>query len=228
MPDQAVQRGVEARCWPAGGRTAQRSGGHPRVTRADRLVRGLLRHVRGTDKRLLWGRRYYLQRLPWGLSQSAVGRSRGMGCARAGARPARAGKGGVRGRTRSRERREMVNDSESERVRLVEVDYANTSDFIKSVVTTGATIRGLAVTIWLALVGFSVQQGLWELAALAGIVAAVFWLLDGYHGWLCAEALTHARAAEKVTSLYFNALSRGEDNKRALTDFRAELRTPPP
>jgi hypothetical protein len=119
----------------------------------------------------------------------------------------------------------MVSDNERERVRLVEVDYANTSEFIKSVVTTGATIRGLAVTIWLALVGFSVQQGLWELAALAGIVAAVFWLLDGYHGWLCAEALTHARAAEKVTSLYYNALSRGEDSERALTGFRTELRT---
>ncbi|MGN6372326.1 MAG: collagen-like triple helix repeat-containing protein [Solirubrobacteraceae bacterium] len=117
-----------------------------------------------------------------------------------------------------------MSDNERERVRLVEADYANTSDFIKNVVTTGSTIRGLAVTIWLALLGFSVQQGLWELAALAGIVAAVFWLLDGYHGWLCAEALTHARAAEKVTSLYFNALSRGEDNKRALTDFRSELR----
>lgn len=118
----------------------------------------------------------------------------------------------------------MVNDNERERVRLLEVDYANTSDFIKSVVTISSTIRGVAVTIWLALLGFSVQQGLWELAALAAIVAAVFWLLDGYHGWLYAEALAHARAAEKVTSLYFNALSRGEDNKRALTDFRAELR----
>lgn len=119
----------------------------------------------------------------------------------------------------------MVNDNERERVRLVEVDYANTSDFIKSVVTISSTIRGVAVTIWLALLGFSVQQGLWELAVLAAIVAAVFWLLDGFHGWLYAEALTHARAAEKVTSLYFNALSRGEDNKRALTDFRAELRS---
>jgi hypothetical protein len=118
----------------------------------------------------------------------------------------------------------MVSDNERERVRLVEADYANTSEFLKSVVTTGTTIRGVAVTIWLALVGFSVQQSLWELAALAGIVAVVFWLLDGYHGWLYAEALTHARAAEKVTSLYYNALSRGEDSERALTGFRRELR----
>lgn len=63
-----------------------------------------------------------------------------------------------------------------------------------------------------------------EQGATAASRALIALFEDGYHGWLCAEALTHARAAEKVTSLYFNALSRGEDNRRALTDFRAELR----
>jgi hypothetical protein len=118
----------------------------------------------------------------------------------------------------------MVTDNERERVRLVEVDYGNTTDFIKSVVATGTTIRGLAVTIWLALVGFSVQQGIWELAALASIVAVVFLLLDGYHGWLYAEAEAHARAAETVTSRYYEALSKGDDEEDALLDFREELR----
>jgi hypothetical protein len=118
----------------------------------------------------------------------------------------------------------MVSDNERERVRLVEVDYANTTDFIKSVVTTATTIRGLAVTIWLGLVGFSVQQGIWELGALAGVVAAIFLLLDGYHGWLYAEAEKHARAAETVTSRYYEALSKGDDEEDAVLDFREELR----
>jgi hypothetical protein len=118
----------------------------------------------------------------------------------------------------------MVTDNERERLRLVEVDYASTTDFIKSVDTTATTIRGLAVTIWLALVGFSVQQSIWELAALASIVAAAFLLLDGYHGWLCAEAEKHARAAETVTSRYYEALSSGEDEDDALLDFQEELR----
>ena len=118
----------------------------------------------------------------------------------------------------------MVTDDERELVRLVEVDYANTTDFIKSVVTTGTTIRGLAMTVWLGLMGFSVQQSVWELAALAAIIALVFLVLDGYHGWLYAEAEAHARAAEKVTSRYYEALSKGDDEDDALSDFREELR----
>lgn len=118
----------------------------------------------------------------------------------------------------------MVTDSEKERVRLVELDYASTTDFIKSVVSTATTIRGLAVTIWLALLGFAIQQAVWELAALASVIAAVFLLLDGYHGWLYAEAAVHARAAERVSSHYYRALSKGEDEEDALIDFRAALR----
>jgi hypothetical protein len=118
----------------------------------------------------------------------------------------------------------MTTDSEKERLRLVELDYANTNDFVKSVVTTSATIRSLALTIWLGLVGFAVQQRLWELGVLAAVVAVLFLFLDGYHGWLYEEALKHARAAEKVTARYYNALSRGEDDPDAVLDFRVELR----
>jgi hypothetical protein len=118
----------------------------------------------------------------------------------------------------------MVSDNEKERVRLVEVDYDHTNDFIKSVIATAATIRGLALTIWLGLVGFAVQQSLWELAVLAAVVAVLFLLIDGYHGWLYEEALKHARATEKVTSRYYDALSRGDDDEDAVLDFRAELR----
>ncbi|MGH9126911.1 MAG: hypothetical protein ACRDZ8_19600 [Acidimicrobiales bacterium] len=118
----------------------------------------------------------------------------------------------------------MVSDSEKERVRLVEIDYDRTNDFIKSVLTTAGAMRGLGVTLWLGLVGFAVQQGLWELGVLAAVVAVLFLFLDGYHGWLYEEALKHARAAEKVTSRYYDFLSRGDADPDALLDFREELR----
>lgn len=117
-----------------------------------------------------------------------------------------------------------VSANERERVRLVEIDYDNTNDFIKSLLTTSSTSRGVGITIWLALLGFAVQQGVWELAGLAVVVAVVFWYVDGYHGWLYAEAAKHARATEKVTSRYYDALSRGEDSQKVMLDFREELR----
>ncbi len=115
-------------------------------------------------------------------------------------------------------------DSEKERVRLVESDYETTNEFIKGVVGTGALIRGSAITIWLALVGFAFQQSLTILAVLAAVVALVFAVVDGYYGWLYAEAAKHLRACEKVISTYYNALSRGDDDEDAVRDFRQELR----
>jgi hypothetical protein len=117
-----------------------------------------------------------------------------------------------------------VSASEKERIRLVELDYDKTNEFIKGVVGTGAALRGSAITVWLALIGFAFQQNLPALAYLAAVVIVVFALVDGYHGWLYAQAATHLRAVEKVTSTYYNALSRGDDDPDAILDFRQELR----
>jgi hypothetical protein len=118
----------------------------------------------------------------------------------------------------------MVSDSEKERVRLVEIDLALTNDFIKGVLATGTGLRGSAITVWLALVGFTFQQHLAELGLLAAIVAVVFLIADGYHGWLYSEASKHARALERTLSIYYDALSRGEDDEDAILDFRKDLR----
>ena len=117
-----------------------------------------------------------------------------------------------------------LTDSEKERIRLVELDYEKTNEFVKGVVATGAALRGSAITVWLALIGFGFQQRLVSLAVLAALVVVVFALVDGYHGWLYAEAAKHLRAVERVTSTYYNALSRGEDDEDAVRDFRQELR----
>jgi len=118
----------------------------------------------------------------------------------------------------------MVEDTDQERIRLVQGDLAQTNEFIKGVLATGAALRGSAITIWLALLGFAVQQPLPELGLLAAVVAAVFWIADGYHGWLYGEASTHARAIEKLLSSYYDTLSRFPDDPDVLIRFRGQLR----
>jgi hypothetical protein len=76
----------------------------------------------------------------------------------------------------------VIENEDKERIRLVEADLAQTNDFIKRVLATGIVIRGSAITIWLALLGFAVQQNLAGLCWLASIVVLVFFLVDGYHG----------------------------------------------
>jgi hypothetical protein len=118
----------------------------------------------------------------------------------------------------------MLDGDERERVRLVELDYEKTNEFIKGVVGTGATLRGSAVTLWVALLGFAFQQSVAWLAVLAALVAVVFLAVDGYHGWLYGEAAKHLRSVEKMISTYYGMLSRGEDSEEAVHDFRRDLR----
>jgi hypothetical protein len=118
----------------------------------------------------------------------------------------------------------MVSDTDKERIRLAESELTQTNDFIKGVVATGAALRGSAITIWLALLGFAVQQQLAELSLLAAIVAVVFLVADGYHGWLYGEASKHARAVERLLSTYYDTLSRADDDPDAVIMFRRDLR----
>jgi len=117
----------------------------------------------------------------------------------------------------------MFTDNVRERIRLVELDYDKTNEFIKGVIGTSAALRGSAITLWLALLGFAFQQDLVVLAGLAGVVAMVFWVVDGYHGWLYSEAATHLRAVERVLTAYFAALARGDDDEDVITDFGIDL-----
>jgi hypothetical protein len=110
-----------------------------------------------------------------------------------------------------------------EMVRLVERDYDQTSQFIRSVVSTISTMRGWAVTVWLALLGVAVESATPGLAALAGIVLLPFGLIDAYHSWLYSEALKHARALERLSAAHFSAVEMGEDDEELVFDFEAML-----
>lgn len=118
----------------------------------------------------------------------------------------------------------MPEGDERERIRLVELDYEKTNEFIKGVVGTGAALRGSAVTLWIALLGFAFQQNVAWLAVLAALVAVVFLIVDGYHGWLYGEAAKHLRSSERMLSTYYGVLSRGEDSEEQVHEFRRDLR----
>ncbi len=110
-----------------------------------------------------------------------------------------------------------------ELVRLLERDYDQTSEFIRSVVGTASTTRGWAVTVWLALLGVAVQQERPALALLAGATIVPFALLDAYHSWLYGQALRHARGIEDLSASYYRAVERGEDDEDLMFDFQVAI-----
>lgn len=116
-----------------------------------------------------------------------------------------------------------IADRDQELIELVERDYAHTGEFIRSVVGTSATVRGWAVTIWLALIGFAFDRPLGELAILAAIVVVAFAIIDAYHARLYVQALAHAARLERVVAAYYSALTLAEDDPDALDDFHDEL-----
>lgn len=111
----------------------------------------------------------------------------------------------------------------AELVRLLERDYDQTSEFIRSLVGTISTTRGWAVTVWLALLGVAVQQDCPGLAVLASVALIPFGLLDAYHSWLYSQALRHARALEQLSADYYRALERGDDDEELVLDFETGM-----
>jgi len=122
------------------------------------------------------------------------------------------------------ERDDGADRIEAEKIRLVEADLAQTNEFVKGVLGTSAAIRGSAITIWLALLGFSIQQGIPTLALLAAVVSIALWIADGYHGWLYGEAFGHAQKIERMLANYYDDLSRRVDSQAAHIRFTAKLR----
>lgn len=117
----------------------------------------------------------------------------------------------------------MVTDSQRELLRLVELEYQQAGEFIRSVVATTATIRGWAVTTWLALLGFAIERESAELSLLAIPLAGLFWFLDSYHSWLYRDALRYARSLERISSSYYDFLSRGDVDDDLEADLAEEL-----
>jgi uncharacterized membrane protein len=118
---------------------------------------------------------------------------------------------------------EMGSARIAELLRLVERDYDQTSEFIRSIVGTISTTRGWAVTVWLAVLGVAINQSSPPLAIFAGLLLLPFALLDAYHSWLYSEALKHARSIEKLSAAYYSAIEMGEDDEDLVLDFEGMI-----
>ncbi len=117
----------------------------------------------------------------------------------------------------------MKDDDKKELVRLLEVDYEKTTKLIEGFVGSSFTIRGWGIALASALIGLTFQAETWKIAALAVVVTLLVAFVDAYHSWLYSRALSHAQRTEKVLSLYYAALSRGEDDPDAMREFEVAI-----
>ncbi len=106
----------------------------------------------------------------------------------------------------------MDRDAQREMLRLVELEYERTSKFIEGTVGTVGTVRGWAVTVWLAALGVAFNQRLWELGLLGTAAILVFALVDGYYSTLYQQAMYRARDLEDITGKHYAELARGDDD----------------
>jgi len=114
-------------------------------------------------------------------------------------------------------------DDRSKLIALIEVDYDATRSLIDGVVRTSLALRGVGLSLSLAILTFAAQQSSVPIAA-CGLVAVVLFLyLDAYHGWLYAEGLKRAHELEHVLALYYKALERGGDDPDVELDVDVAL-----
>src|SRR5882724_6270754 len=113
----------------------------------------------------------------------------------------------------------------SEQLRVLELDYEKTTKLIEGIVGSSFTIRGWAITLTSALLGFTFQARRWEIAALAVIVTILLAFIDAYHSWLYAGVLRHAQRVEGVLSAYYAYLSRGDDDPAARRAYEVAIQS---
>jgi len=90
----------------------------------------------------------------------------------------------------------MKETGQPELVRVLELDYEKTTKLIEDIVSSSFTIRGWGIALISALIGFTFQAQLWEIAGTAIVVTLLIAFVDGYHSWLYARILRHAQNVE--------------------------------
>jgi hypothetical protein len=102
-------------------------------------------------------------------------------------------------------------ETRAELIELVRVDYEATCSLIDGVVRTSLALRGVGVTLILALLSLAVQKSSEALALCSLAAVPLFLYLDAYHGWLYAECLTRAHGLERILALRYKELERNDD-----------------
>jgi hypothetical protein len=116
----------------------------------------------------------------------------------------------------------MTDDDETRRaelVTLIRADYDATQCLIDGVVRTSIALRGVGMTLTLALLGYAVAHSSWAVGLLGLASTWLFLYLDAYHGWLYDEARRRARSVEKILRLRYQQLERGDEDGDAERDL---------
>jgi hypothetical protein len=116
-----------------------------------------------------------------------------------------------------------LSDTLKELIRVIELDYDRTAKVIDGVLGTSATIRGLLITAWVAVITLAFDVTRWALAAITIAIVVIFGLLDAYHSCLYQEALGHAEELEGISQAYYGAIALGEDDPDADFDLQVSL-----
>lgn len=117
----------------------------------------------------------------------------------------------------------MNADTVKELVRVLEVDYVQTTKAIEGIVSSSFTVRGWGIALSSALIGLTFQTQHWQIAILAVVVTLLIALVDGYHSWLYAKVLQHANNIETVMRYYYAFLARGDADEEARVDFLVKI-----
>jgi hypothetical protein len=111
----------------------------------------------------------------------------------------------------------------AELVALVRADYDATRSMIDGVVRTSIALRGVGMTLTLALLGYAVAHSSCVLGLVGLASTWLFLYLDSFHGWLYDEARRRARSVERVLRLRYQQLERGDEDPDAGRDLDRAL-----
>jgi hypothetical protein len=108
---------------------------------------------------------------------------------------------------------------------LVTTDYETTRSMIDGVVRTSLTLRGVGLTLVLALLSFAVERSSLPVAVCALAAVGLFLYLDAYHGWLYAQGLRRAHELEHILVLRYKELERAGIDSDISVDLDLALAT---
>lgn len=119
----------------------------------------------------------------------------------------------------------VESDTRAELMDLVRVDYETTRALIDGVVRTSLALRGVGLTLILALLGFAAEGSSLPVSLCALAAVGLFLYLDGYHGWLYAQALRRAQELEHLLALRYKELERAGVDPDVTLDLDVALAT---
>jgi hypothetical protein len=105
---------------------------------------------------------------------------------------------------------------------LLTLDYERTMGVADGLVANQSTMRGIAATAYLALLGLGVEQGSWAICTAAALIAVAFAWQDMRSSWIYRGLVRRANKIERLFQRRLQALDRPYDRYPA-DRLRSEL-----